>query len=169
MATIHQPTVILKPEMLQLAPTVRIDSFCKIEGGKGVKLGEFVHIASFSHLNVGGGTLIFEDHSTCSSGCHIGSASPDWTYLYISAAEPSEHHHVRYYVTRICAFAMLGMGVVVLPGRTVSEGAIVRPGSLVDDDVKPWTIVAGNPAKRVGTRTVSQRKVFANLGIKETV
>jgi galactoside O-acetyltransferase len=158
---LFEPCVILRPEMIRFAKTARIDSFCKIEGGQGVTIGEYVHIASFSHLNVGGGKLVFEDHSGCSSGCRIGSATPDWSYLYISAAEPPLHRHTIYYLTRICAYAFLGMGVIVLPGRTVGEGAIVKPGSVVVEDVKPWTIVEGNPAVKVGVRTIKHDSLHA--------
>jgi galactoside O-acetyltransferase len=154
---IYEPCLILKPEMVHVSQTARIDSFCKIEGGKGVRIGEFVHIASFSHINVGGGEVVFGDHSGCSSHCCIGSASPDWSYLYISAAEPSEHHHVRRYRTVIGEYALLGMGVIVVPGRTVGEGAVVKPGSVVFDDVAPWTIVEGNPAIQAGVRKVTSK------------
>jgi galactoside O-acetyltransferase len=150
--------------MVQIADTARIDSFCKIEGGKGVSIGEFVHIASFSHLNIGGGELIFEAHSGCSSGCLIGSAGPDWSYLYVSAAEPPEHHHVQRYVTRVCAYAVLFMGVVVVPGVTIGEGAVIKPGSVVYEDVKPWTIMMGNPAVKVGNRVVSSRNMKVAVG-----
>lgn len=155
---IYEHTLILKPDMVDIAKTARVDSFCKLEGGKGLVIGEYVHIASFSHLNVGGGRTIFEDHSGCSSHCSVGSATPDWSYLYISAAEPPEHHHVRRMVTRICSFAILFMGVVVTPGVTVGEGAIVKPGSVVYSDVEPWTIVQGNPAVIVGERKIKTRE-----------
>lgn len=164
---IYEPCLILKPEMVRIAKTARIDSFCKIEGGRGVSLGEFVHIASFSHLNVGGGKLIFEDHSGCSSHVCVGSASPDWSYLYVSAAEPSEHQHIKRYITRVCAFAVLFMGAIVLPGVTIGEGAIVKPGSVVAEDVKPWSIVAGNPARRIGTRTVTSRSLEQHTTLLE--
>ena len=153
-------SIFLRPEAIHIGNHSRLDGLIKVEGGKGVKLGEYVHIASFSHLNVGGGQLIFEDHSGCSSHCSIGSATPDWSFLYISAAEPSEHHHVVRYLTRICCYALLGMGVIVLPGRTIGEGAVVKPGSVVVDDVTPWSIVQGNPAKRVGGRVVSEHKRY---------
>lgn len=154
MHNVYEPTVILRPEMVHVAKTARVDSFCKLEGGKGLHIGEFVHIASFSHLNVGGGKLIFEDHSGCSSHCSVGSGTPDWSYLYISASEPPEHHHTLRYVTRICSYAVLFMGVVVVPGVTVGEGVIVKPGSIVTDDVAPWCIVEGNPARKVGMRKI---------------
>ena len=41
---------------------------------------------------------------------------------------------------------------VILPGVTIGEGAIVAAGAVVSRDVAPWTIVAGNPAREVGTR-----------------
>lgn len=158
---IYEPCIILKPEMVQIAKTARVDSYTKIEGGKGVKIGEHVHIASFSHINIGGGETIFEDHSGCSSGVRIASAHPDLSYLYISSAEPSEFHHVLYHRTRICAFAVIFAGAIILPGRTVGEGAVVAAGAVVVEDVAPWTIVAGNPARKIGTRSVTERKALA--------
>lgn len=152
---IHDPCVVLKPEMLQIAKTARVDSFCKLEGGLGITLGEFVHIGSFSHINVGGGRVVFEDHSGCSTHCCIGSGTPDWSYLYISAAEPLEHHHTIRTLTRICAYAVLFMGSMVVPGVTIGEGAIVKSGSVVYEDVPPWYIVQGNPAVRVGYRKIT--------------
>lgn len=155
---IYEPCLILKPEMLQIAKTARVDSFTKLECGKGLKIGEFVHIASFSHINVGGGETILEEHCTVSSSCRIISAHPDLSYLYVSSAEPTEFHRIIYYRTRICAYVALFVGAIILPGRTVGEGAVVAAGAVVVDDVEPWTIVAGNPARKIGTRSVTSRK-----------
>ena len=41
---------------------------------------------------------------------------------------------------------------VVYPGVTIGEGAIVAVGSVVKDDLEPWTIYAGNPARKVAKR-----------------
>ena len=46
----------------------------------------------------------------------------------------------------------LGANVIVLPGRTIGEGAVVGAGSVVTKDVAPFTIVAGNPAKLIKVR-----------------
>lgn len=159
---IYDPCVILRPEMVHIAKSARVDAFCKLEGGRGLTIGEFVHVASFSHLNVGGGRLILEDHCTVSSSCCIGSGTPDWSYLYVSAAEPDEHKHTMRFITRICAYAALFMGVVVAPGVTIGEGAIVKPGSVVKNDVAPWCIVEGNPAVKVGTRKIKDLDVRTN-------
>lgn len=43
--------------------------------------------------------------------------------------------------------AWLGTGVVVLPGTTIGEGAVVAANSVVTSNVKPYTIVGGSPAR----------------------
>jgi len=41
---------------------------------------------------------------------------------------------------------------IVLPGVIIKKGAIVAAGAVVTKNVAPYTIVAGNPAKRIGSR-----------------
>lgn len=40
----------------------------------------------------------------------------------------------------------LGANVIVLPGRTIGDGAVVGAGSVITKDVPPYTVVGGNPA-----------------------
>jgi acetyltransferase-like isoleucine patch superfamily enzyme len=53
---------------------------------------------------------------------------------------------------RIEAWADVGMNAVVLPGVTVGRGAIVGAGAVVTKDVPPFSVVAGVPARVIGTR-----------------
>jgi galactoside O-acetyltransferase len=48
---------------------------------------------------------------------------------------------------KICDKVWIGTGCKVLKGVTIGEGAVVSAGSVVTQDVKPWTLVGGNPAK----------------------
>lgn len=41
----------------------------------------------------------------------------------------------------------LGASVVVLPGVTIGEGAVIGAGSVVAKDIPPHTIAVGNPAR----------------------
>ena len=45
--------------------------------------------------------------------------------------------------------AIVGAGSIILPGVEVGENSLIAAGSVVLDDVKKNTVVAGNPAKRV--------------------
>ncbi|MCF7702200.1 acyltransferase [Loktanella sp. M215] len=46
-----------------------------------------------------------------------------------------------------------GYGVIVLPGVTIGDGAILAAGAVVTKNVAPNAIVGGNPAKVIGRRT----------------
>jgi acetyltransferase-like isoleucine patch superfamily enzyme len=46
----------------------------------------------------------------------------------------------------------LGAGVTVLKGVSIGDGAVIAAGSVVNADVEPYTIVAGNPARFLALR-----------------
>ena len=53
---------------------------------------------------------------------------------------------------RIEAWADIGVNAVILPGVTVGRGAIVGAGAVVTEDVQPFSIVAGVPARFIRNR-----------------
>jgi len=53
--------------------------------------------------------------------------------------------------------AWIGYRAIVLPGVKIGEGAVVGAGAVVTKDVDPYAIVVGNPARKVGERTVECR------------
>jgi maltose O-acetyltransferase len=46
----------------------------------------------------------------------------------------------------------IGLGAIIMPGVRVGEGAVVAAGSVVTRDVAPYAVVAGSPARPIGTR-----------------
>jgi len=46
----------------------------------------------------------------------------------------------------------IGMGVSILPGVTIGEGAVVGAASVVAKDVPAYAVVVGNPARVVRSR-----------------
>jgi len=52
----------------------------------------------------------------------------------------------------------VGAGAIILPGITIGDHAIVAAGAVVTRDVDEWIIVAGNPAKNVGSRLDASQK-----------
>jgi len=57
--------------------------------------------------------------------------------------------HVEARPIHIKRAAWIGFDACVLPGVTIGEGAIVGARSVVTEDVEPFTIVVGNPARMV--------------------
>jgi len=48
----------------------------------------------------------------------------------------------------------LFLGVAVLPGRTIAEGTAVALNSVITKDTEPWSIYAGNPARKIRSRKI---------------
>ncbi len=46
----------------------------------------------------------------------------------------------------------LGYGVVVLPGKSIGDGAVVGAYALVNKDIEPYTVNVGNPARQIRKR-----------------
>jgi serine acetyltransferase len=46
----------------------------------------------------------------------------------------------------------IGYRALIMPGVTLGEGAVVAAGAVVTKDVEPFMIVAGVPARPIGTR-----------------
>jgi acetyltransferase-like isoleucine patch superfamily enzyme len=138
-----EPQVILSLERVFVHPSARIDAFVKIEGGEGVYIGPNVHIASFCHLNIGGGILIIEEGARCSSGSKFVSGS--------HVQEPlQQSQNIERSVVRIGRNALVFTNAVVLPGCSVGRNSVVGAGAVLTRDVPDGEIWVGNPAKKVG-------------------
>lgn len=48
--------------------------------------------------------------------------------------------------------AWISCRVTILPGVTIGEGAVVAAGAVVTQNVEPYTVVGGIPAKKIGER-----------------
>jgi acetyltransferase-like isoleucine patch superfamily enzyme len=53
----------------------------------------------------------------------------------------------------------LGYGAIVLTGTTVGRGSVVAAGSVVTQDIPPYSIAAGVPAKVVGKRFADEATI----------
>ena len=113
----------------------------------GITIGDWVYIGPGARFSGSGGLTI-------GSNVAIG---PDVTIL------TSNHRmddggwipfgpEVDRKPVRICDHAWVASRVVILPGVTIGEGAVVGAGSVVTKDVPPRAIVVGNPAREIRRR-----------------
>ena len=131
-----------------------VDDYVSLSADFGsISIGDRVHVAPFSILSGGGGICI-EDFVGIASNVHIYSHSEvpkkgkKMSGPMVSESEKgfkSEPVHLK----KNC---FISAGSIILPGITIGEGAIVTANSVVTKNVDPWTIVIGNPAKKIGKR-----------------
>lgn len=53
----------------------------------------------------------------------------------------------------------IGYRAIILPGVTIGEGSVVGAGAVVTKDIDPFTIVGGNPAKKIGDRNMDLKYI----------
>jgi 2,3,4,5-tetrahydropyridine-2,6-dicarboxylate N-acetyltransferase len=90
------------------------------------------------------------------SGCHIGAGAVVAGVIEPPSAEP----------VIIEDNVLVGANAVILEGVRIGEGAVVAAGSIVTENVMPYTVAAGTPArfiKKVDTRTKEKTKMIAEL------
>jgi acetyltransferase-like isoleucine patch superfamily enzyme len=109
--------------------------------GQNIELGDFVFFNRGVFIDSKGGVII---------GNHVGLAED----IRIFTHSHSEASHIirDYKPVVIKDYAKIYTGVVILPGVTIGEQAIVASHSLVTKDVPANTLVAGMPAQVVRER-----------------
>lgn len=152
-------------EEYSAAPTAIIKN-CRIgEGTKiwnyanmyGCKVGENCKIGSYTEIQpdvVIGNNVTISSHSfICSlvkieDGVFIGHG-----VVTINDINPPSMKRTgtkkEWKATLIKKGAVIGSNATLLP-VTIGEGAKVGAGAVVTKDVEPYTIVAGNPARKIG-------------------
>ena len=135
---------------IQLGNNILIDDFVLVSGGHGNELtiiGDHVHIACFSSI-IGGGGVTLGDYSGLSPGCRLFSETDDYTDgALMNPTVPAEFHTQNIGRITLGKYVILGANVVVLPGVTIGEGAVVGACSLVTKDIEPWAVNVGVPAR----------------------
>lgn len=151
---IYDPVVRTREEHITIGPGSRIDSFVKLEGGMGLRIGRYVHIASFAHIGIGGGETEIGDFAAVASGGRIISGSNLTTSPSMSACAPTGLQEVRRNKTVLRRYSCVLTNAVVLPGVTLGEGAVLAAGGVATKSIPAWEIWGGVPAKFMAKRTM---------------
>ncbi|MFL9839864.1 hypothetical protein ABS767_02710 [Sphingomonas sp. ST-64] len=127
---------------------VRIDRGVRILAANQslVRIGAGARIGLYSVLN-GGDCIQVGAKALVSGFVYLQSSMHSFSKTDVAISEQGFEHGP----VVIGEGAWLAAHVVVMPGRTVGAGAIVGSNAVVTQDVDPSAIVAGVPAKPIGT------------------
>jgi acetyltransferase-like isoleucine patch superfamily enzyme len=122
----------------------------KISIGRNVEIGAYTTIAC--NGMIGNGVLISSnvgivgrcDHDYKAIGVHI----VDSPWIYGEKARPRDKKDS----ITIKDNVWIGHGAILLSDIIIGMGSIIAAGAVVTKDVAPYTIVAGNPAKKIKDR-----------------
>lgn len=83
----------------------------------------------------------------CALAPHVRVLSATHDYRSLDLPDQSKSVSIGNYV-------WIGAGATILPGVTIGDGAVVAASSVVTDDVAPFSIVGGNPARFIKFRKI---------------
>lgn len=156
-----------------------VDQPCKI--GEGTKIWHFSHIMQDSeignncnigqnvvvspHVKIGDNVKIQNNVSlytgvTCENDVFIG---PSVVFTNVINPRSAIVRKNEYKNTIIKKGASIGANATILCGITIGEFAFIGAGSVVTKNVKPYSLVVGNPAKQTGWMSKNGYKLTFDL------
>ena len=121
---------------VRIHPTVRITIPWNLTLEHDCAVGDRAILYALGPIRIG-------PRATISQGAHLCAGTHDWRDPALPLMKPPIDIGSDAWT---CADAFIG------PGVTIGEGAIVGARAVVMKDVAPQTIMAGNPARKIGTR-----------------
>lgn len=116
------------------------------------RIGRFTSIAAMTRINPGNHPMerASQSHFTYRASAYFDDAQDEAAFFDGRRAQG----------VTIGSDVWIGHGAIVLPGRSIGDGAVVAAGAVVTKDVPPYTIVGGTPARVIRERfpaTVAER------------
>ena len=130
---VSSSTFIYRPENVFVEDNVYVGHYTVLDGSARLAIGEGTQVSAWSGLLT---------HSS-----HISIRLYGRHYLECPE-EQKKGYQLEPVTLGRCVF--IGSRVLVLPGVTIGDGALVAAGSIVRADVAAFDVVAGDPATVVG-------------------
>ncbi len=138
----------------RIGDATRIGAFVEVQ--RGAVIGRHCKISSHTFVCagvtiddgvfIGHGVMFINDRDPRATNEHGGlQTDADWEQLE----------------TRVERGASIGSNATIMGGVTIGAGALVGAGAVVTKDVPPGTVVAGVPAKALGTRASASARAVA--------
>jgi acetyltransferase-like isoleucine patch superfamily enzyme len=143
---------LLPPDKIAIGDFSQIDEGVFIFAGDGVSIGKRVHIAFGASIS-GGGSCVIHDFAGIGAGSRLITGTDLLERGLTNPTVPQHLRAVRRAKIEIHAHALIFTNSLVLPGVSIGEGAVVSAGSIVHQDLKPWTMYGGNPLVQIGVRS----------------
>jgi len=168
-----QNVVLRHPHKIHIGSHVVIDDNCLIDAkgqsNRGIRIGDGVFIGRNSILSCKNGNIDIADAVNIGFNCEVFSASNVSVgrsvlmaaYTYVIGgdhdfSDPSKtvlEQSRRSLGVTLGEGAWTGAGAKILDGVSVGAHAVIGAGAVVREDIPPWAVAVGVPARVVSMRT----------------
>ncbi len=136
----------------------------EIDASATIMMGQHIHFVSHQRdgrrVSIGADTVIGHDGLISTTGGlligeHVCISPGVW--LVTGSHDINDAQFATTYGTIVIDdYAWIGPRATILGRVTIGRGAIVQAGAVVTQDIAPNSVVAGTPAKVIGTRDLQQ-------------
>jgi serine acetyltransferase len=117
------------------------------------EIGDGTWVGPFTLLDGSGGLRI-------GAGCDISAGAQIYTHSTARRCVSERAYNVVDRArTTLGDHVFVGAGAVILMGATIGDGAVIGAGAVVTEDVAPYTVVAGVPARPIARVVVDGDEV----------
>jgi acetyltransferase-like isoleucine patch superfamily enzyme len=168
-----QNVVLRHPHKIHIGHDVLVDDNClldaKGESNRGIRIGNRVFVGRNTICSCKNGDIDVGDGANIGFNCELFSASRVSVgagvlmaaYSYVIGGDHDFSDSSRSVLDQdrtskgvtLGAGAWIGAGAKIFDGTTVGDHAVVGAGAIVREDIPPYAIAVGMPARVVSTRT----------------
>lgn len=139
--------------------------------------GELIRVNGYSYVNkntilgnninfngmkiIGDGPVIIGNNFHSGEGCYIISQNHNYDY---GNCIPYDSEYSIEKETVIEDNVWIGVGVIILAGVHIGEGAIIQAGSVVIGEIAPYCIAGGHPAIKFKERNINHYEKLKSEG-----
>ncbi len=174
LAKFHKPFMVYgyadRPSGLFRKRT-RISSSAIVGDRNSVAIGDNVWIWHHSIIDGSNGVIIEEGAQIggwvgiFSHGSHVSVRLLGASFIEVPKEERPGYTRGP---VRIGAYSFIGAGALIMPGTTLGKGCLVSAGSIVSGNFSEFSLIKGNPAKRVGDVRSMDRKYLKDVKVQES-
>ena len=132
--------------MAQCGPNLIVKAYAMIDAPELIRAGARLNIGEYAFLSAVGGLEVGDD-------VMIGHGASVLTADHgLDARRPMARQDLRVAPVVIEDDVWIGSGARILAGVRIGHGAVVAANAVVVNDVAPYLVVGGVPAKQISTR-----------------
>lgn len=140
------------PKFGSMGGAIRISSDIIVNGAANVFLGNNIYIGPYAIIYSATNTVTIKDNVIIGPRVSIMTANHVIDRVGINIIDNKDIAPLNSADIVINEDVWIGTNVVILKGVNIGRGAVVAAGAVVNKDVKPYEIVGGVPAKKIGDR-----------------
>jgi len=131
---------------------IQIYEGVRFRGAHKLRVGDRVHIGVSCFINAEGGVELGDD-AIVGPGVKIWSMN----HVFEDPDKPVMQQGYSFKSVKIGRDVWIGSDAFIMPGADIGEGSIISAGAVVGGkEVPSYSILAGNPARKIGTRKKEQ-------------